>query len=168
MKKKINMLKYSLILITLSFILGLTVNNLATMSSVNAYAPFSLLGTSELISPNDWVKESQIHVYKDRIVLDIQDASWAKFTDTNSMDPIFDAESNTIEIKPKNPDVLKVGDIISFWSKTIGTTVIHRIVEVGKDNEGVYFVTKGDNNLYKDPEKVRFEQVKGVVVGIIY
>jgi signal peptidase I len=61
-----------------------------------------------------------------------------------------------------------VGDIISFWSATIETTVIHRIVEVGKDNQGVYFVTKGDNNLYKDPEKVRFEQVKGVVVGIIY
>ena len=162
------MLKYSLILITLSFILGLTVNNLAAMSSANAQAPFSLLGTSELISPNDWVKESQIHVYKDRIILDVQDASWAKFTDTNSMDPIFDVESNTIEVKPENPDDLQVGDIISFWSTTIGTTVIHRIVEIGEDSEGIYFVTKGDNNLYRDSEKVRFEHIKGVVVGIIY
>lgn len=152
----------------MSFILGLTVNNLAAMSSLNASAPFSLLGTSELISPKDWVKESQIHVYKDRIVLDIQDASWAKFTDTNSMDPLFDAESNTIEIRPEDPDDLKVGDIISFWSASIGTTVIHRIVEKGEDDEGEYFITKGDNNLYKDPEKVRFEHVKGVVVGIIY
>ena len=42
------------------------------------------------------------------------------------------------------------------------------IVDIKEDPDGVYFVTKGDNNNAVDPQKVRFSQIKGVVVAVLY
>lgn len=120
----------------------------------------------ERSSPGDWVKEEQIHVYGDKVVLDIKGARWARFSDTNSMDPVFDKESNTIEIVPETEEDIRVGDIISF--KDGNKVIIHRVAEKGYDEKGIYFFTKGDNNKEKDKNKVRFSDVKGVVVGVIY
>lgn len=123
---------------------------------------------AEKSSPSDHIKESQIHVLEDKIILDIKDASWAKFTDTNSMDPVIDAGSNSIELKPKSSEDVKVGDIISYHSEYADGLIIHRVVEVGEDSTGWYVRVKGDNLEQKDPGKIRFSQIEGVVVGVIY
>jgi hypothetical protein len=39
---------------------------------------------------------------------------------------------------------------------------------MGYDKEGWYAVTKGDNTGMNDPDKVRFEQIKFVLVGVLY
>jgi len=119
-------------------------------------------------SPCNRVKESQIFVTNDRIVIDFQNAEWATFTDTNSMDPIIDAEANALEYAPKSPEEICVGDIASYHTKLSEGVVIHRIVEIGFDEKGWYATFKGDNLAYKDPERVRFEQIERVVIGIIY
>ena len=40
----------------------------------------------------------------------------------------------------------------------------------GKTNllEGIYFILKGDNNPEQDPGRVRFKQIKRVLIGVIY
>ena len=86
--------------------------------------------------------------------------------DTNSMDPVLDEDSNAIQIRPTSPSQIQVGDIISY-SSPYGI-IIHRIVEVGSDDSGWYARVRGDNNAYSDPEKGRFEQVKSVLVAVIY
>jgi signal peptidase I len=101
------------------------------------------------------------------VTLDLRDAEWATFTDTNSMDPIIDQGANAIEIVPDNPSQLKEGDIISYKSKYAEGTIIHRIVEINNDNEW-YARVKGDNLDFQDPGKVRFDQIQRVVVGILY
>ncbi len=45
--------------------------------------------------------------------------------------------------------------------------IIHRVVEIGEDEQGTYFITKGDNNFFSDG-KVRFGQIKYVTIGVIY
>jgi len=122
--------------------------------------------SAEKVSPGNWISEENVKVTKDKIIINVENPRWAKFTDTNSMDPVFDAEANVIEFQPKSPEQLRKGDIISY-KKRFGT-IIHRIVETGEDNNGWYAITKGDNNVLEDPEKVRFEKIKGVVVAIIY
>ena len=122
----------------------------------------------ERISPFDHIKENQIHVFQNRIIIDLQDAEWARFTDTNSMDPIIDAESHAIEIIPASPDQIHEGDIVSYKSEYAAGTIIHRVVEIGEDEEGWYCRMKGDNNAMQDPGKIRFEQIQRVVVAIIY
>ncbi len=126
------------------------------------------------LTPKDRVKEEQIKVYKDKIVLKIKNAEWSKFGNTNSMIPFLDENSNAIQIKPKTEKELKEGDIISYSytiideKRTRKEIIIHRIIKIGYDEKGWYAITKGDNNKKEDPEKVRFSQVKRVLVAIIY
>lgn len=130
----------------------------------------SLLSTSakEQNSPMDRIKESQIHVYKDKVVIDLEDAQWASFTDTNSMDPVIDVGSHALQIIPKSPEEIQEGDIVSYRTRTNDATIIHRVKKVDNDSEGWYAIMKGDNLNQDDPEKVRFDQVKRVLVAIIY
>ncbi len=122
----------------------------------------------ELASPYDRIKENQIHVYKDKIVIDIEGASWATYADTNSMDPLFDYGANGLELIPRNENEIHIGDIAAYESKITGELIVHRVVNIKEDSRGKYFIFKGDNNKTADPEKVRFQQIKYVLIGIIY
>lgn len=122
----------------------------------------------ERISPCDHIKERQIFVTDNEVRIDIKNAEWATFTDTNSMDPVIDAGANAIEFVPESEEDICVGDIVSYESSYADGTIIHRVVEPGYDSEGWYALFKGDNLAYRDPEKVRFSQIRRVVIGIIY
>jgi hypothetical protein len=126
------------------------------------------LSGAEILSPSDWVSEDQIKVYPDQIVLDIKDAVWAKFADTNSMDPFLDSGTNAIEIKPQNPDQIQPGDIIAYTTDDFEGTIIHRVIAKGVDGKGTYFIAKGDNNVDADPYKIRFSQISYVLIAVIY
>ena len=130
--------------------------------------PTPKLSGVERLSPPDHIKEENIHVYSDRVIIDIQNPEWATFTPTNSMDPIIDVGANSIQIVPQNESIIGLGDIASYESVYAEGTIIHRIVHVGKDELGTYYHLKGDNNILKDPGKVRFDQIRRITVGIIY
>ena len=152
--------------ILIIFAVLLVIFSIGVISLSDKQIPANFLGGEELFSPSDWVKENQIKVYKNKITLDIQDASWATFTNTNSMDPFIDETSHAIEILPDDANEINVGDVISY--KSSYGTIIHRVIEKSRDEEGIYFLVKGDNNRFQDPFKVRFEDVKGVVVAVVY
>jgi len=163
----------SRLLLLAVFILGIIGGSMLNNDSINLEKPFSFgyvmgFDNVEVESPFDHIKEDKIHVYSDKIVLDIEDATWSSFVDTNSMDPIIDNGANGLEIKPSSSNDIRVGDIISFSSPLTEGLIVHRVVEKGADNDGVYFQTKGDNNPSSDPGKVRFNEINGVLVGVIY
>ena len=126
--------------------------------------PYSVSG-AEIYSPGDWIAKEQIKLYNNSVLLKIENATIAGFTDTNSMDPVIDKHANSIEIIPIK-DKLKIGDIVSYEFE--GKKIIHRIVNISEDENGTYYVMKGDNNRYNDKNKIRFERISGVVVGILY
>jgi len=128
----------------------------------------SFIISKERISPGDRVSEDQIHVYDNQVIIDIDGPEWSTFTDTNSMDPIIDKGANAIHVVPKTAEDVNVGDIVAYDSEYTDGTIIHRVVEVGYDAEGKYFVMQGDNNPRPDPGKVRFSQIKRVLVAVIY
>ncbi|MEM2138530.1 MAG: signal peptidase I [Candidatus Woesearchaeota archaeon] len=119
-------------------------------------------------SPYDRITEDKIRVEKDKIIINIENAQWSKFTDTNSMDPVIDIGSNAIQVVPKNENEIHIGDIISYQSDYAEGIIIHRVVEISYDDKGWFCIAKGDNNPSNDPGKIRFNQIKRVVVAIIY
>lgn len=147
-------------------VLLLTVLSINTFSLLEEQSPLNISAAPERYSPSDWVKNEQIKVYPNNILLQIKDASWATFTNTNSMDPFIDEKANALEIIPNNPDAINVGDIIAYETE-IGV-IIHRVIEKGTDEIGVYYIVKGDNNPVADSMKVRFEDIRGVVIAVIY
>ncbi|MBU2639166.1 MAG: hypothetical protein KKG75_00485 [Nanoarchaeota archaeon] len=158
-------MKYKL-LIFIVFLIGWFSHSLYAETSIIKQNPLSLFNTTELTSPSDHIEESQIHVYKDRVVIELNKPYWSKFSNTNSMDPLLDEFSNGIEIKPNSIDQVSIGDIISY--KLGNNIIIHRVINTGFDAKGWYAVTKGDNNAIQDLEKVRFNQIEGILVGILY
>jgi len=124
-------------------------------------------GPVERDSPGDWIKESQIEMRPDGVFIHFNNPQWAILADTNSMDPVFDAESHLIQIIPTSASEIHVGDIMSYASP-LGFSIVHRVVEIGNDEDGWYAITKGDNNPTEDPWKIRFDWVRRVTVMIVY
>jgi hypothetical protein len=126
-------------------------------------------GPKDKASPADFVNESDIHVYDSSFNVDgLKGLYWARFTCTKSMDPVFDCGNYAIEKTLVSTDDIHVGDIVSYRSDYADGVIIHRVVEIGNDSDGWYCRFKGDNNPTDDPGKVRFDQLNGVVVAIIY
>jgi signal peptidase I len=120
-------------------------------------------------SPSDAITESQISVLRDRVEIDVPNVVPAVFTNTKSMDPVIDQGMTALELPVTSPDQVNVGDIVSYETPLApGSVIIHRVVEKGTDADGVYFIFKGDNNPTTDPDKVRFDQLRRKVIGILY
>lgn len=126
------------------------------------------LQTDELQMPADRIPSKAINVKNEEVVLDIENPEWSKFTDTKSMDPVLGKGAYGIHIVPEEPSDITRGDIVAYNSEYAEGTIIHRIIEIGEDEEGTYYKLRGDNNPEPDPGKVRFEQIERVLVAIVY
>ncbi|MBU0535853.1 MAG: signal peptidase I [Nanoarchaeota archaeon] len=154
----------------LGIFIGMNAYSIFTGSGIEKPLSLGMFSSrsAELDSPSDHISEDNIHVFSDKVVIDIKDASWASFTDTNSMDPFIDSGANSIEVRPSSAEDIQIGDVISFRTALADGLIIHRVVAAGADDSGAYFITKGDNNDLADPGARRFEDITGVVVGVIY
>lgn len=124
---------------------------------------------AERASPYDWVSMRDIHVERNRFWINAPtgyELQWNVLANTNSMDPLMDETSNAIQIIPKSTSDIHIGDIISY--ETEFGIIIHRVISVGQDKDGWYATTKGDNVRTADPIKVRFKDIKRVVIAVIY
>ena len=140
--------------------------NLKKMGPLSPLTGLFVTSSDELMSPQDRVSEEQIKVYDDRVILLLDDPQWSSFTDTNSMDPFLDDGVNAIEIKPRFPSEIQRGDVVSYSSNE--GSIIHRVIDTGYDDQGIYYTLKGDNNPVADSENVRFNQIDGIVVAVVY
>ena len=81
---------------------------------------------------------------------------------SSSMEPVISKGDAVILKKVSSKVNLKKNDIIAYGKDKV--IVVHRIVEVHKDENGVVtYVTKGDANNGNDSREVQKSQVKGVV-----
>ncbi len=151
------------LIFTMGFLASQLISSVGLVSGVPTNSP-------EQLSPQDRISEDQIMVFEDEVVLKVPNVQWASFTDTNSMDPFLDAGANALQFIPESPSDIGVGDIISYLPDDSDDSVriIHRVVYVGEDENGTYYIVKGDNNAVADPGKVYFEQVYRVLFAIIW
>ena len=113
---------------------------IAGMVSANA---FSLGGVAY---PSDVIKEEQIKVYSDRVVIEQEGVMFAPVADSYSMGDLLPPNSHTLEIKVENYSDVNIGDIISFYEPSVNKIIMHKIIEIYSDNNGWYCKTKGINN----------------------
>jgi len=116
-------------------------------------------------TPSDSINQNQIKVLKDKVIIHIDDASLSHYASTGSMKPVLDENSNGIRISVESVDDINEGDIVSF--KKDNMLIVHRVIKKGVDGEGVYFITKGDNNSIDDG-KIRFDQIDYKTIGVIW
>ncbi len=141
----------------------------AAVTMGDAQTPFNFNeNITSKSGPTNHISEESIRVYKKGVLLNIENVTWSRFTDTHSMDPVLNKDANGLEIKPANENDIAIGDIISYTSEFADGLIIHRVIAQGNDADGWYVVVKGDNLNSPDPGKIRFSQIHGVLIGIIY
>ena len=161
----IKLTKFSFVFL-IGILLGTVLNFCLTYGMENPF--LNGLGVTNNMSSNgpfDFVKENQIEIYPDRIVIKVENASVSRYAPSGSMIPVLNDKSNGIRIKPKSESEIHIGDIITF--ERDGLLIVHRVIEKGSDEKGNYFITKGDNNGVSDG-KVRFSDIKYITIGIIW
>jgi len=124
---------------------------------------------AQITAPYDRINENNIEVYKDKIIINLQDLkgrdiSWATYADTKSMVPTIGKGCNGLEFVPSSPNEVHKGDLVAFQKGD--SLIIHRVISTGVDEFGWFAVTKGDNNQYTDG-KVSFDDIKFITFGII-
>lgn len=84
-----------------------------------------------------------------------------------SMTPNINVWDVVVSKKVNSPKEIKVGDVITFISTSSvskGMTVTHRVVEITKNENGVAYKTKGDNNLSPDSAPAEYRNLIGKVI----
>ena len=126
---------------------------------------FGLSGDNSEKAPSNFINEKDIKIYGDKIVIEVPGASLSRYAPTGSMKPVLDEGSNGIRVVPESENDIEIGDIITFRQDNF--LIVHRVVDMGTDSEGTYFITKGDNNSITDG-KVRFKDIKYITIGVIW
>jgi hypothetical protein len=126
----------------------------------------SFTQTTDLPSPKARVPIDDILINPQNIIITIPDIQYGIVAASKSMDPLLDENDVLLEIDPSDESEINTGDIIIYERGS--ERIVHRVIDISHDNAGWYAITKGDNNLWPDKEKVRFDNILGVVVGIIY
>ena len=164
------MKRYQLLLIiVITFIIGLTITPIIDIVlNISKEKPFFNITTKDIPSPKDRITDDKIQIYKDKIEIKVDNATVASYEDSNSMDPLLDKEANGIEVIPENENDIEIGDVIAYEANWTNGIVVHRVVNISKDDYGIYFVTRGDNNPANDPQRVRFKDIKFILIGVIY
>lgn len=125
--------------------------------------------TVDIPSPRDIVPNENItfnQIKQQIIIKDVKGIWLTTVQDTNSMDAVMDYGHTCILTSYFKVEDLGVGDVIVYWSGT--GFIIHRIIGIDQDEEGVFFACKGDNNYYEDPYKIRKEHIHWLLIGVVY
>tara|TARA_Y100000310_G_scaffold219247_1_gene220643 strand:+ start:10642 stop:11136 length:495 start_codon:yes stop_codon:yes gene_type:complete len=149
----------------MAFFLGRSTSSITGFSTFDLDDPLSMFNSTST-APEDRIQTADIRILKDKLVIYVNDTYIANFTNTGSMEPTFSQNSQGIEIKPQSSKDIKVGDIVSYTNPD-QETIIHRVIKIGNDPEW-FAITKGDNNNINDPQKVRFNQINRILIGILY
>lgn len=80
---------------------------------------------------------------------------------SGSMRPTINVGDIAITVKTP-PEAIKIGDIIQYYGEE--RTIVHRVVNVQKEQGTKFFITQGDNNNVPDQNPVHPSQIVGKLV----
>lgn len=125
----------------------------------------NVVSNLNMTSPANFLDEKDILIFEDMVILKVKGASLSNYAGTGSMEPLINSKTNGIRIVPESEEDVAVGDIVSYLYED--KLIVHRVIEKSKDEEGIYFITKGDNSEFYD-DKIRFEDIKYKTIGVIW
>jgi len=155
------------LLVFFGFLIGYRWGKLEPLNEYNYCHPWleQYSGTTHKLT--DRIDESQIQVFRDQVIIS-GEYSWASYSNTDSMLPLIDGHSNGLYVKIDSSTDLRIGDVISFRPEGYSDLFVHRIVNIGVDEKGIWYQTKGDNAKFNDPFLVRRGDMVALLVGVLW
>ena len=118
-------------------------------------------------APSSSIQKNQILVYNKYVLINQSNIAWFTVSSTKSMLPFIDSGNYALGLNITNESSLHIGDVITYKSYN-GHYIIHRIIDINNDKDGVYYNLKGDNNWFTDPIRVRLNMTRFKIVAIVY
>ena len=116
--------------------------------------------SQKIISPNTF------NLTEDSLTINFNNITFFNITGGSSMLPAIHNNSTQLYIILGN-NLLYIGDIVRFKYKE-DIFMHHRIIDIRNDEEGIYYITRGDNNPLNDVIKIRKENITHKLIGILY
>lgn len=123
--------------------------------------------SNNTFGPSNKILIDDLYLEDTFVRLNVNNISLSRFFDSGSMQPTLNSYSTGLKMPIYSIEQVKVGDIISYKTQE-SKLIVHRVIRVSKDQKGWFAITKGDNNDVEDEQKVRFEQINGIIIGILY
>lgn len=148
-------------------VLILLVNILAVASTILPLPKTSDLQPSQHITDKEWSILYDLNNDKLNLRMGCIGSALAicGVKGTGSMRPTISNHTLLLIKENFSHSEIKVGDIVIFEND--GKRICHRVVSIETDFGGTYYITKGDNNEHVD-DIIHFENIKGIVVGLLY
>ncbi len=132
--------------------------------AVTLITPFSSLDSvKERDTPKDRIKEEDIQLRHNSVIINIPGASLSKLDDKSSRESLFSSHSEGLVMNVSSPSELKAGDIVSYFSPSKQMMVYGRISHIGEDKEGWYAQFSSEGR-----RRIRFNRIEKVVVAVLY
>ena len=116
--------------------------------------------SQKIISPNTF------NLTEDSLTINFNNITFFNITKGISMLPAIHDNSTQLYIILGN-NSLYMGDVVRFKYEEY-SYMHHRIIDIRNDEEGIYYITRGDNNLLNDDLRVRRENITHKLIGILY
>mgnify|MGYP001579072635 CR=1 FL=1 len=88
--------------------------------------------------------------------------------DTKSMEPGISVNHTIIATISFDPNGFKIGQIVSYLPIDSKTEIVHRIIAINSNPEGLCYILQGDNNQVPDKECVKPSQITSLVLGVLF
>jgi signal peptidase I len=126
--------------------------------------------STEIVDSPPKIPRNQIQFQEDKATINLDEYAWFYYnvTDERSMYPAITGSSLGIGLPVDNNTDISVGDMISFKVADSKYRYTHRVIAIGRDDKGIFYRTKGDNNKKPDEIKVRKWDISYIVAAVIY
>ncbi len=82
---------------------------------------------------------------------------------SDSMSPVIKKGDAVVYQKVTNASMLHEGDVVVYQNEYNKELIVHRLIEINKNNNGYTYLTKGDYNNGPDNIDLSLKDIKGVV-----
>jgi len=152
------------VLLAVTFFAGYYVSDYTELKS----APKKLvyfdkqIGPTGVIEPNEIIRQNGYMLIKEEGIVPI----YLDANHSSSMLPFIDVKATVLATEDFDFDKIKQGDIIIY--KKDSSLIGHTVMSIESDEEGTYLRCRGYNNVFYDTMKVRADDVKYLVTGVLY
>lgn len=140
--------------------IGIVLTSLLRNAGINANSNVIVDGIDENVVGN-------YNVYS-LILKDENRTIFSSRSKGKSMYPTLWGDSFQVYVRPENNSEIEDGDIIVYNPPDKDYGIVHRVIKVSEDDEGWYVYTKGDNNIARDPYRIRYDWIEGLLIGVTY
>lgn len=144
-------------------------NSLAkNYSDLSVQSGISLQNQKRSIPPSPQGSFNSLVLVKNGIGLSYNGAKVFGVYDTKSMEPGISVNHTIIATTTFDSANLKIGQIVSYLPDDSKTEIVHRIIAINSNPQGICYTLQVDNNQVPDKECVKPSQITSLVLGILF